>query len=185
MTDAQTATRLPVALDKVQIAALKGADRIVFRNTPERRSQIEAIKERKPTEADPFACDQTVYVSCMCAADDFGHKGTDEYPSQEREFSFDELNAGAFCGFEMFHTPQSNKVWRTIVGSLRGGDVLGLRWMRNGGTSPAIFACGVVVDSLHLWVERGDKCIGTHVVSTHAVPVSRAEHHRLVRRYAY
>lgn len=173
------------ALDKIQIAALKGADRIVFRNTPGDGSRIEAIKERRPTAADPFACDQTVFIPCTAAADDFGHKGTDEYPAQEREFTFEELNAGAFHGFDIFHTPQSNRVWLTVLQSLRAGDVVGLRWRRNDGTSPAVFKCGVVVDSLHLWVERGDKCVGMYVLSTHAVPLARAEHHRLMRRYPY
>lgn len=185
MTDAQAAVRAAIPLDKVQIAAMKGADRIVFRHTKERGSQIEAIKERKPSEADPFACDQTVFIQCSFAGDDYGHKGTQEYPSQDREFSFDELNAGSFYGFDMLHTPQSNKLWHTILASMRAGDVLGLRWRRNAGTSPAVFACGVVVDTLEMWIERGDKSAGRFTVSTHAVPLARSEHHRLMRRYPY
>lgn len=175
------------SLDKVQIAAMKTADRIIFRHTSGEGSRIEAVKEVRATEAQPFAQDVTVDVRCMFVADDFGSHsgGTDEYPSPPKEFTFDELNAGAFYGFEMFHSPQSNKVWQSIVGAMKAGDVIGLRWMRNAGTSPGIYKCGVVADRLQLWIERGDKHAGTFILSCHAVTVDAAERCRLVRRRAY
>lgn len=172
-------TRRPV--DKVMIAAMKKADRIVFRHTPEKGSQIEAIKEAKPTKADPFAREVMVVIPCSFGLDDYGSEGSDEYPAQARAFDLNALDNGIFYGFEMEHNAQSARAWQTIVASLKDGDMIGLRWMRNAGTSPALVKLGVVVDELRLWVERGERCAGTYNVDHRAVPMANAESHRMVR----
>jgi hypothetical protein len=179
----QTDTRRPV--DKVMIAALKKADRIVFRHTPAKGSQIEAIKAANPTKSNPFDQEVTVTVPTSFAVDDYGGHGTEQYPGPERALSGSDMASGNFYGFEMEHTPQSARHWQTIVATLRAGDMIGLRWRRNAGTNPGIYRLGVVMDDLWLWVERGDKCVGSYLVDARATTLANAESHRMVRTRAY
>ena len=176
---------VPLALSAIQIVALRRADRLVFRHTPDKGSQIEAIKDNKATNADPFAQEIVVTVPCAFAADDYGGHGSEEYPNAPKAFTWDALSAGTFWGFDMFHSPKSDAIWQTVAGALRAGDVVRLRWMRGAGTSPALYKAGVVADSLRLYIERNGKPAGAFNLATHAVAVCSAESHRLMRTRAY
>lgn len=177
-------TNTGCVIDKVMLSALRKADRIVFRHTPDKGSAIEAIQANTPSEKDPFARDAVLSVPCRFALDDYGGHGTDEYPAQEKAFDWGACNNGTFYGFDMEHTAKSSKTWQSIVSVMKAGDIIGLRWMRNAGTNPAIFKLGVVSDTLELWVERGDKSAGRFVVSTHSVPAAN-EQTRIVSKYRY
>ncbi len=160
-----------MALDKIQIAALRKADRIAFHHRPgagenvKPASWIDAIQAARVTTADPFSQDRMVTVTCA-------HRFTD----YERE-SGQHVTDGAFTGFDMIHTAHACEEWQTVASLLQAGDALTLHWQRGAWGSPALRDAGIVGDRLLLVVERGKRRL-TFTVGHYTGPPNTA---RMVR----
>jgi len=133
-------------LTKIDVAAMKKADHIVFRHV-RGESQIEAIKEAD--ERNPF--EQVRVVACSAKFVDY---------SDRKVFS---SALDTFTGFEMFHTPNYNEEWTTIIGLLREGDELTLVWTRDGFTCQNHKDAALHGDRLSLAVQRGEKTMRFHL----------------------
>lgn len=137
----------------LQIAALRKSDRIVFRHD-KGASQIEAIKEHKPTAEDPYARDQSVVIPCLFACHDYGGHGTETYPAPPRAIEHKDAQSGRFFGFYMNHSGGRDAELKTLLTLVKAGDVLTIHWERNAGTNPAIYALGVECDQVKLSLDR-------------------------------
>ena len=133
-------------VSKIDVAALKKADRVVFRHI-RGESQIEAIKEAD--ERNPF--EQVRAIPCGAKFVDYS----------ERKVFGPALDT--FTGFEMFHTPNYNEEWTTIIGLLREGDELTLVWTRDGFTAQTHEDAALHGDRLSLAVKRGEKTMRFHL----------------------
>ena len=135
-------------LDSLDVAALRKADRIVFRHTRKDGSAIEAIKEAKKTPANPFATDILHIIPTQSYAFDYG----------DRSNSWGvHLKSDEFSAFEMEHNGDSG--FGGIAEFLKAGDVVTLAWLRDGKRSPAV-AEGIPgwhCDMLELRVSRKSK----------------------------
>jgi len=127
-------------LTKIDVAAMKKADRIVFRHY-RGESQIEAIKEAD--ERNPF--EQKRIVACGAKFVDYS----------DRKVFGPALDT--FTAFEMIHSPSYNEEWLTIVSLLREGDELTLVWTRDAYKCQNLDAAQLHGDSLSLAVKRGEK----------------------------
>lgn len=133
-------------LTKIDIAALRKADRIVFRSEWGNTHHIEAIKKApEATERDPFPAERRHRVEVSGRISDYA------------EGSFGGAwRVESFEAFEMEHSAQHSDEWQTIAGLLREGDQLILAWVHEN-NSPALRDAGVCRDELRLVILRGDK----------------------------
>ena len=127
-------------LTKIDVAAMKKADRIVFRHV-RGESQIEAIKEAD--ERNPF--EQNRIVACGAKFVDYS----------DRKVFGPALDT--FTAFEMKMHPSYDEEWRTIVSLLREGDELTLVWTRDAYKCQNLDAAQLHGDSLSLLIKRGEK----------------------------
>lgn len=157
----------PTPLTAADVAALRKADTISFHLYHDRIgglvSKIAATKERRRTEADPFAEDVTVNVYVGHSVRDYGDR-----------------KATRYTAFDMIHHPQGCDWWRTIVSLLKTGDILTLVWIRDNNTQ-VVKEAGLHYDSLQLRVDRGSKSM-TFKVATSVCPDNTA---RMVRAESY
>jgi len=137
------------ALTKIDVAAMKKADRIVFRHY-RGESQIEAIKEAD--ERNPF--EQVRIVACSAKFVDYS----------DRKVFGPALDT--FTGFEMKMHPGYDEEWLTIVSLLREGDELTLVWKRDAGSCQNFKDAGLHGDSLSLAVKRGEKTLTFFIESS-------------------
>jgi hypothetical protein len=142
-------------LTKIDIAAMRKADRIVFRaeSLEERRPfTIEAIKEApEATPSNPFPQEVRHMIEVASMVKDYsgGMWGSTR-------------GIESYSAFEMVYSPQRDEEWMTITGLLKEGDKLTLIWTHNNST-PALDELGVVVDSLTLRIDRGDKRLSFNI----------------------
>jgi hypothetical protein len=142
-------------LTKIDIAAMRKADRIVFRSESleERRPYtIEAIKEApEATPSNPFPQEGRHIVEVSASVRDYsegawgGSHGVESYSA-----------------FEMVYSAQYDDEWKTVVGLLKEGDKLTLIWTHHNST-PALLEVGVCVDNLTLRIDRGDKRLSFNI----------------------
>ena len=95
-------------LTKLDIAAMRKADRIVFRHK-DGKSVIEAIKSAEKTEKDPFAQDVVIFVETAWSLDD--------YADGAEHTTYEAASEGKFIGFEMIYN--YGAVWKTVASLLR------------------------------------------------------------------
>lgn len=156
-------------LTKIDIAALRKADRIIFRteNAEERRPfTIEAIKEApQATPSNPFPQEARHIVTVDAQVRDYAEG------SWGGSYRIE-----TYTAFEMIYSAQSDDEWQTIAGLLREGDEITLIWTHDN-SSPALREVGVGIDSLTLRIQRGDKRLSFNIQS-HAYTSAR---HRMVK----
>jgi hypothetical protein len=139
-------------LDKIQLAALRQADSVVFRHTAEHGATIEATKAAPPATArNPFPREVTVDIPCESAFREYRPGASISRP--------------AYTGFDMIQSAQYCPEWLTIARLLQPGDALTLRWERNAWCSPALGEAGFIGDRLMLEARRGKHCLTFHVRS--------------------
>ena len=137
-----------MALDKIDIAALRKADRILFRHSGG-KSTIEAIKDGVKTERDPFARDVDHIIPCDFRIED--------YTEGLFRISHDARRAGRFEAFESVHRyAHTTGVFDTFAAFLRPGDEIRLEWMRDAGRTLALAETPLHADELRAHVSRGE-----------------------------
>lgn len=127
-------------LTKVDLAALRKADSILFHQRNEDDAKIEAIKDAPDaTERNPFPTETRHTI-----------------PVDSRVHTFGRGSGATHTAFHLVSSAQYNATWSTIAAMLRAGDVLSLMWYR-GNQSPVLDDAHLVRDELRLCVKRGDK----------------------------
>jgi hypothetical protein len=154
-------TETETALDAIQIAALRKANRVCFFHRANMKpdasgfaSYISAVKENRPSAKDPFGLAAEISIPCKSTLRD--------YSSGEQKVGY---LSEAWSGFDMIHVAQSEEVWQTTASLLRPGDKLTLDWWRGGFTTEAMQNASphFYGDSLHLQVRRGEKVLTFHI----------------------
>lgn len=160
MLDQTTETKS--GLDALQLAALRKASRVCFYHRPQpdatgETSYISAIKENKPSPADPFAPPETIIlIPCEWYLREYtGSDSSDRIP----------YNSDQFHAFEWVSCAKSDECWQTTASLLRVGDKLTLRWERGGFTTQGMTEATprLYGDALRLQVRRGDKRLMFHI----------------------
>lgn len=163
-----TTTTTTFGLTKDDMVALRSADSIVFRSYPRpdgRVSQIRAIRNRRTYDGSPIVFtareqrlfttpvdgDPTERVRAIPVAVTWTFH-TDPRNEGETTTQGDDEKAIAF---EMIHSSQYDRVWKTITSLLRVGDQLILGWVANNDNGYTREA-NLVRDELHLTIHRGD-----------------------------
>lgn len=155
-----------MGITKVELAALRKADTVCFDRywrDGDEFSKIRAIKDAKRTEADPYAEEITVSIFVESTVRDYDASSSDRHT----------------C-FHMIHSPQYSEEWMTIVGLLKAGDDLVLRWTA-GNSNGYLDEAGLHRDELALVVMRGKR----RMVFRIATSVCKDNTARMVRRSEY
>jgi hypothetical protein len=145
-------------LTKIQIAALRKANRIVFSHREGDKdgdSVIRAIKENRPSEKDPFAQDVECEIPCSWSLTD--------YAEGDSRITYTAQKAGQFRAFEMIHVAQYEECWKTIASLLREGDALTLLWKRNAWNTGNLTDVNLHGDGLDLQIDRGKTRLTFHI----------------------
>lgn len=155
-----------VGLTKVDLKALRSADAICFDHYSEKGEPRRGIRAIKKVENDPWDTERTHFVPCRSHVavydrDSFGASATDE----------------AKC-FQMINCAQYDDYWKTIVGLLREGDEVVLKWTgaNNNGYLTQAKAGGdeLYRDDLALFVRRNGSLKYSFQVSTSICPNNSA-----------
>lgn len=123
-------------LTKQELRALRNADDIVFRFFNGKHT-IEPIRRADHSDT---GFEQRIEIEVGGSVENLDWHST----------------AVVTSGFEMVNASQFNKEMRTIVGFLKVGDVLELKWVANNNSENMVRA-GLVADELRLEVRRGKK----------------------------
>ena len=130
-------------ITKIDIAALRKADRISFLRE-DSGTRISMVKKAgDPTEANPFPQDVHYNVACDARIADY----TGSMWGRQHD-----------CYRAACHTTsaQLDEEWQTVASLLKPGDELTLAWVA-GNDSPALREKGVIIDELRLNVSRDGK----------------------------
>ena len=119
-------------LTKMDLVALREADRVVFTHGPEGG----AVKAIKHMTGSPWKGDAEYSISVHSAIDCL---------RADTHYSW---------AFEMISGAELSRLWRTIVDHLRPGDDVRLLWMADN-TSITMDETGLTMDELHVVVWRG------------------------------
>lgn len=142
--NSETPTLVPEPLTKLHIAAMRKADRIVFRHIEGGICQIEALKEApKASPTNPFPQEGRQEVACGSSLTHYGI--TDKWKINETR---------AYRAFVMIGG--YDRAWQTIAKLLKPGDTLIFEWT---GSNNSEYArqTGFHHDSLSLKVMRKGK----------------------------
>ena len=133
-------------LSKIDIAALRKADSILFRSEKDGTHTISAIKKAdQPSEKNPFPQESRRDIKVSASLRDYS-KGS--FGSDWRVESYE--------AFHMTHSAQYCDEWETFASLLRDNDEIILAWTYEN-TSPAMQEAGVSRDELRLVIKRGEK----------------------------
>jgi len=139
-------------LTKLDIAALRKADRIVFAHHAG-ASTIRAIKENKPSEKEPFARDIEHEISCQWRLED--------YAEGDSHIAYDAHRDGAFSAFES--VCNYDNCWNTIASLLRENDVVTLEWKRDARRCGYLESATLHGDALDIRIDRGKARLTFHL----------------------
>jgi hypothetical protein len=145
-------------LSRLDIAALRKADSVVFRQSFDRTGEIVAIKEPTQTqrERDPFAQEVRHRIAVGSHVHTYGRE-----------------SGARHSAFEMIQNADYAPAWTTIAGLLRVGDIVSLSWLR-GNQTESLNGAGMVRDELRLAVKRGERGRFVFLVSVRVGPDNSA-----------
>lgn len=131
-----------IILDRDDVKALRNADAIAFRHTPE-GSTIECIKKDRDEYGEKERRREITVLGTV-----FNGYDSDGGRSRGEEMHY---------GFAYFGSAQYTESWRTVASLLKVGDNLRLEFRTDDGTNGYAKTAGLHVDELYLRVERAGK----------------------------
>ena len=140
------------ALEKIDVAALRKADRLAIGLNPDGTMVCRAVKENRKTDSNPYAQDVMVDIPSTVVL--------------HHNWRMDHTHATCAANFS-FYRCGSPTAEQTAIDSVKVGDFIEFEFYADSHTIGYMTDAGLHADSLRLHINRGGKLAATYLLDVH------------------